>query len=153
MLNTVYQLVTAEFKEFYRNPGILFWALAFPLIIATILGFAFSKKQEVNRNVGVVISGSDLSTLTALRKKVPDNESYTKFTFIPMSLDEAKLAMKRGKITLYLERSANQYKYYFDSNNSESHLTYLLLDRMLSGVQNSKSNVVQLSSNSELAMV
>ena len=70
MLNTVYQLVTAEFKEFYRNPGILFWALAFPLIIATILGFAFSKKQEVNRNVGVVISGSDLSTLMALKKTV-----------------------------------------------------------------------------------
>ncbi len=149
MLNTVYQLVTAEFKEFYRNPGILFWALAFPLIIATILGFAFSKKQEVNRNVGVVISGSDLSTLTALRKKVPDNESYTKFTFIALSVEEAKLAMKRGKITLYLERSANQYKYYFDPNNSESHLTYLLLDRMLSGIQNSKSQVVQLSSKGD----
>ena len=153
MLNTIYQLVTAEFKGFFRNPGIIFWALGFPLIIATILGFAFSKKQEVNRNVGILISNSDKTTIEILQKKVPDNDSYTKFTFIPMSLEEAKLAMKRGKITLYLERhlvkNTNRYKYYFDSNNSESYLTYLLLERMLGGLNNSKNQVIQLSNKGD----
>jgi ABC-2 type transport system permease protein len=149
MLNIIYQLVTAEFKEFYRNPGILFWALGFPLIIATILGFAFTKKQEVNRNVGVIVTGSNTSLIQTLQNKVPDNESYTKFTFIPYSLDEAKLAMKRGKISLYMEKKSKEYKYYFDSNNSESHLTYLLLDRMLSGVQNTIGKCVQSTSKGD----
>lgn len=149
MLNTIYQLVSAEFKEFYRNPGILFWALGFPLIIATILGFAFTKKQEVNRNIGVIVSSKDSSIIDSLKNKVPDNESYTKFTFVPYSLEEAKIALKRGKINLYIEKKSKEYKYYFDSNNSESHLTYLLLDRMLSGVQTSKQNVVQLQSKGD----
>ena len=151
MLNTVYQLVTAEFKGFFRNPGI-----GFPLIIATILGFAFSKKQEVNRNVGVVISDSDKTTLESLQNKIPDNDSYAKFTFIPMSLEEAKLAMKRGKIALYMEKYSQVrkvpfkgYRYYFDSNNSESYLTYLLLDRMLIGVKNPTNQVTQLSSKGD----
>ena len=156
MLNTVYQLVTAEFKGFFRNPGIIFWAIGFPLIIATILGFAFSKKQEVNRNVGVVISDSDKTTLESLQNKIPDNDSYAKFTFIPMSLEEAKLAMKRGKIALYMEKYSQVrkvpfkgYRYYFDSNNSESYLTYLLLDRMLIGVKNPTNQVTQLSSKGD----
>jgi ABC-2 type transport system permease protein len=149
MLNIIYQLVTAEFKEFYRNPGILFWAIGFPIIIASILGFAFTKKQEVNRNIGVIVDGSNTSVIQSLQNKVPDNESYTKFTFIPYSMDEAKLALKRGKINLYIEKKSREYKYYFDSNNSESHLTYLLLDRMLSGVQTSNKNVVQLQSKGD----
>lgn len=152
MLNTVYQLVTAEFKGFFRNPGIIFWAIGFPLIIATILGFAFSKKQEVNRNVGVVISNSDRTIVESLQKKIPDNNSYAKFTFMPMSLEEAKLSMKRGKITLYMEESSKNtksYKYYFDSNNNESYLTYLLLDRMLGGLKNTKSQVIQLSNKGD----
>jgi len=156
MLNTVYQLVTAQFKEFYRNPGILFWALGFPLIIATILGFAFTKKQDVNRNVGVVISNSDKSILESLKNKVSDNDSSAKFTFIPMSLEEAKLAMKRGKISLYVEKYSQVkkvpykgYRYYFDSNNSESYLTYLLLDRLLIGVKNPTNQVTQLSSKGD----
>ncbi|MBK9503096.1 MAG: ABC transporter permease [Leptospiraceae bacterium] len=149
MLNTIYQLVTAEFKEFYRNPGILFWALGFPLIIATILGFAFTKKQEVNRNVGVIVTDSNTSLIQTLQNKVPDNESYTKFTFIPYSLDEAKVAMKRGRISLYMEKKSKEYKYYFDSNNSESHLTYLLLDRMLSGIKNTKDQVNHLSNKGD----
>ena len=149
MLNTIYQLVTAEFKEFYRNPGILFWALGFPLIIATILGFAFTRKQEVNRNIGVIVTGSNTSIIQTLQSKVPDNESYTKFTFIPYTLEEAKLAMKRGKINLYIEKKSKEYRYYFDSNNNESHLTYLLLDRMLSGASTSRVNVIQLQSKGD----
>lgn len=123
MLNIIYQLVTAEFKEFYRNPGILFWALGFPMILATILGFAFSKKQEINRNVGVIIENSNTNLVDYLSKKTPDNESYSKFTFFPMSLDDAKISMKRGKISLYMEFKEKKYNYYFDSNNNESYLT------------------------------
>jgi ABC-type multidrug transport system permease subunit len=73
----------------------------------------------------------------------------TKFTFISMSLEEAKLAMKRGQVTLYIERQAGNYKYYFDFNNNESYLTYLLLDRLLSGKINSKNKVIQLSNKGD----
>lgn len=149
MLNTIYQLVLAEFKEFYRNPGILFWALGFPLIIACILGFAFSRKQEVNRNVGVIVIDSSLTVIENLKKKVPDNESYTKFTFLPYTLEDAKLAMKRGKISIYMEKKANSYKYYFDPNNNEGYLTYLLLDRLISGSPKSKDQIEKLESKGD----
>lgn len=57
--------------------------------------------------------------------------------------------MKRGIISLYMEKISKEYKYYFDSNNSESHLTYLLLDRMLSGIKNTKDQVNHLSNKGD----
>lgn len=155
MLNTIYQLVSAGLKEFYRNPGILFWAIGFPLVIATILGFAFTKKQEVHRSIGVIVINSDKGIIKSLQEKVQTSEDNTKFTFLPMNLESAKLAMKRGKIALYLEEYVSNkmpfkgYRYYFDPNNSESHLTYLLLDKALTGTKNPTNQVRQLSSKGD----
>jgi hypothetical protein len=43
-----------ELKSFYRNPGIIFWAFGFPLLMAGALGSAFSNKKESIRKIGII---------------------------------------------------------------------------------------------------
>jgi ABC-type multidrug transport system permease subunit len=39
------QLVLSRFRDFYRQPEVIFWAYAFPLILAVGLGFAFGSSR------------------------------------------------------------------------------------------------------------
>jgi hypothetical protein len=36
------QLVLCRVREFYREPEAIFWVYGFPVILAVVLGFAFS---------------------------------------------------------------------------------------------------------------
>ena len=36
------QLVLARMREFFREPEIIFWVYGFPILLAVILGLAFS---------------------------------------------------------------------------------------------------------------
>ena len=107
MLNIIYQLKTAEFKEFYRNPGILFLGDWIPDYYS-ILGFAFYKKTKVNRNIGVIVVGSNTSVIQSLQNKVRITRVIPSLLY-SYSMDEAKLALKRGKINLYIEKKSNEY--------------------------------------------
>ena len=48
------QFISIQFKETYRQPGVLFWAFAFPVLMAWGLGIAFSNKSEIVRQVAVI---------------------------------------------------------------------------------------------------
>lgn len=54
MNKSLNRLVLIQFKTFFREPSILFWAIFFPIIMAWILGVAFSKKGESLRTIYVV---------------------------------------------------------------------------------------------------
>lgn len=124
------QLILMELKSFYRNPGIIFWAFGFPLIMAGALGTAFSQKKDAIRKIGLI--GENASILAREYSEIPIPEnSYSIFEFIPLSEDEAVLRMKRGEIQIYFSRDT-EIKYYFDPGNSESFQAYLLLERLRS---------------------
>jgi ABC-2 type transport system permease protein len=53
MSKSLYQLVLIHFKVFFREPAILFWAILFPILMAWVLGIAFSNKGETLRTVYV----------------------------------------------------------------------------------------------------
>jgi len=38
------ELTLARTKEFYREPGAMFWAFGFPVLLAVALGVAFRNK-------------------------------------------------------------------------------------------------------------
>jgi ABC-2 type transport system permease protein len=54
MNKSLYQLIVVHFKTFFREPAVLFWAILFPIIMAWILGIAFSNKGETIKVVYVV---------------------------------------------------------------------------------------------------
>ncbi len=141
MLKMMYNLVLIEFKEYFRNPAILFWSLGFPLILATVLGFAFSKKETLEKKVAVISENQFIPE--ELKNLKEDKDTFTKFIFIPMTSEEAKSSLKKGKISLYLEKKGNEFVYSFDPNNTEAQVNYLTLEKKISKAKNSKTEILK----------
>ena len=55
------QLISAHFKEFFREPGVLFWTIAFPILMAWGLGIAFTQKGDQESHIAL-INGSGENT-------------------------------------------------------------------------------------------
>ena len=58
---------------------------------------------------------------------------HTRFVFVETSWPQAMKLIKRGSISLILEKANGGLQYHFDPMNSEAQLTYLKLSKMLSG--------------------
>lgn len=130
----------AEWKAFYRNPGILFWTFGFPIMLTLILGFAFTKKQESIRKISLV------SPLTKEKLNIAQKtkELYTEFMFFEDSLEIASLKLKRGEINIFITLQNDSFFYYFDPSNNESFLTYLILKETLSSNNLTQNDIVEI---------
>lgn len=145
-------LLLAQFREFYREPEVLFWTFAFPIAMAWVLGIAFSGEREQQKNVALVKnykeeSGSYLFTLlekngykisNEKQKEVrsarlgSDKEGFTKVKFITTDYRSAEEMIKKGKAALIIIDYSDSVSYHFDHGNSEAYTTYLLLINKLS---------------------
>jgi ABC-type multidrug transport system permease subunit len=103
------ELTSVRTKEFVRETEALFWVFGFPLLLALALGFAFRDKPPDRVPVAVL----DRSQLPAL--------SQSK-TLIPrvMTPDEAKDALRHGKVSLMIENTPSGVVYHFDPTRPES---------------------------------
>ncbi|MCH8233521.1 MAG: ABC transporter permease [Bacteroidetes bacterium] len=139
MLNQTTQLISVTFKEFYRNPGVIFWSLLFPVLMAWGLGIAFTKQDELIRNVawvrnttmeGIVSPWADTSN-----RLIAGSDKTGKVTYqlIETSWENALSMLKKGKISLIIDESENKPAYRFDPANAEAQLAYLHISAMLSG--------------------
>ena len=54
MNKPLFSLVSIHLKEFVRQPGILFWAFGFPIIISWILGLAFGKQDQIEYRIAII---------------------------------------------------------------------------------------------------
>ncbi|MBN2071160.1 MAG: ABC transporter permease [Candidatus Krumholzibacteriota bacterium] len=128
MIRTLRNLVGAQFKEYFREPEIIFWAMIFPILLSWLLGIAIGSGGKSVAKVAVVSGAeapadSDVAWVDSLTA-----EAGTKL--IPLSKDEALLALKKGKVSLLVERSQeNTLLYHFDPRNSEAERTWLLMER------------------------
>src|SRR6187402_3360821 len=107
-IKTLALLVMVNFKNFFREPGALFWSFAFPIAMAWVLGVAFSGTPE--KKYKIFIAGD--STL----KKIYPLEKGNDFTkeigggtgmsvranFINASSEEINDALKKGTCILYV---------------------------------------------------
>lgn len=131
-MRMILELLKAELKMFYRNPGILFWAFGFPLIMAGILGLAFTKKQEQKYVISVVEEKSSENHYKTAADLKPPSGGYAVYEFRKHSWEESVIGMKRGESNLVLKiLSSGKYEFYFDPNNQTSHICYLLLQRSI----------------------
>lgn len=141
------QLVFVHIRNFYREPSTLFWAIGFPVLMAWVLGIAFSKKNNEARPATVYIVGSDsLANAIGGERLIGEGSgSLLKVRFKKATEQEAITALKKGVISVYLDHQNNKLTYHFDPSNPEAQLTHLLIEREVSGKPVKKSEVAVLT--------
>ena len=144
-LKSFWQLISVNYKEFVREPGILFWALVFPILMAWVLGIAFSKKPEIVQTIAYVKNSSlaherfteFLETAEIVFSKAAQGMEYKKsiqtgmgrvtFRIIPVTKDSAVLMVKRGQASLILQEIDDSLHYLFDPQSAEARFNYIML--------------------------
>jgi len=158
MSRSLLQLTLIHFREFLREPGILFWALFFPMLMAWVLGIAFSGKPETIQTYAVVTNSEisypplanflmtatskvDLYHKLEKTKKLEDEKlGNISFRFIYTSWDTAILMLKRGQTQMIIKEFNEKLEYHFDPHSSEAKLGYISLSSLLKdGQLHSKS--------------
>src|SRR6187401_1258067 len=105
-MNALLQLCSIQFKSFYREPAILFWAILFPILMAWVLGIAFNKKGDAVKKVMIIwdiqngkSSARDIignPTGEEIKKRIGDDiYAPTIVHFIPGKKEDAVKALKR----------------------------------------------------------
>jgi ABC-2 type transport system permease protein len=133
MNKSLYQLILIHFKTFLREPAILFWAILFPIIMAWVLGIAFSNKGESLRAVYVTGGAEIPEKITGEKVFGDETGNPVRIKFQKTPEEEAVKAIKRGVIAIYIEISNDSLIYHFDPANSDAQLTHLLLEREING--------------------
>jgi ABC-2 type transport system permease protein len=144
--SSLYQLILVHFKTFFREPAILFWAILFPILMAWVLGIAFSNKRETLKTVYVIGDKPVSEKITGEKIFSRESGNPFKITFKGSGEREAVKAIKRGIISLYIETKEDSLIYHFDPANPDARLTHLIIDRELSGSKASLSSIRILES-------
>jgi ABC-type multidrug transport system permease subunit len=118
------QIVLTRIREFYRRPTAIFWVYVFPILMAIVLGVAFSNPKVEEQHVGIV-SPAD----PALAKRVAD----------ALAAQNAKASSGATKIIGYLVSDADGRR-----GLRLGRYTLLVLPRA-AGTQQASSNTTQLT--------
>jgi ABC-type multidrug transport system permease subunit len=149
-------LFVALFREIIREPGVLFWGVLFPILMALGLGIAFAKKSDITRKIAIIQSAEAISSLKSdtllsgfLQNQCEKNSSenpdewkwkYTLkdeklgnsvFLFYEKNDDEAMMMLKRGTFNVLLKSAGGKTEYHFDPMNPDAELTYLKLSNII----------------------
>ncbi|MBW3564308.1 MAG: ABC transporter permease [Acidobacteria bacterium] len=89
------ELTVARVKEFVRQPEAVFWVLAFPIILAMALGFAFREKEPERIPIGV-IEGSGGDYMEALA-------SSPALKVVEYEPEAGAEALRTGRISLLVD--------------------------------------------------
>lgn len=134
MNKSLYQLILSTFRVFFREPAVIFWAVLFPIIMAWVLGIAFSNKGESVRTVYVTGSHEIPEKIRGEKVFGEETGNPSRIKFQETSEQEAVKAIKQGVIAIYLEVDGDSLIYHFDPVNSDAQLTHLILERGLNGI-------------------
>jgi ABC-type multidrug transport system permease subunit len=156
-LNQLWQLTVALFREIIREPGVIFWGVLFPILMALGLGLAFTKKADIVRKVSIIESTDTLAfnpaRLSSLKAFLRSNgrridsqedKDYqwelalkddklgnSIFYFYEMDWSRAMMFLKRGTINLIVNEDADGTEFHFDPLNSDAQLTYIKLNNII----------------------
>lgn len=143
-MKQISQLIGMHLKEFFREPGIIFWAILFPILMAWGLGLAFTKQNELIRTIALVdeenslIKREDFGQFFVslnpgegqpLVKKIGNEQlGITTYQFRKSDWQESIIMLKRGKISMIMELVNDSVVYHFDPINPEAQLAYLQIN-------------------------
>lgn len=132
MIRTLRNLVSVQFKEYFREPEIIFWAMIFPILLSWLLGAAIGSGGRPVPSVAVVSRGAAPSdSVVAWIEGLTEGADVH---LVPLSMEEGLLALKKGRVSLLVERSAeDRLLYHFDPRSSDAERTWLLMERAAAG--------------------
>src|SRR5882724_3475087 len=113
-------LLAARMRELKREPEVLFWVFAFPLLLALGLGVAFRNKPADTSSV-VIVSGPDAQATLEMLQRSPQHAS------IRAEIADQSQALKSfrlGKYDLVITPNGkNNFEYRYDPARPESVLS------------------------------
>ncbi|MES0489483.1 MAG: ABC transporter permease [Leptospirales bacterium] len=143
MNNSLKELIAIQFKEYWREPEVLFWTLAFPIIMAWVLGITFLSKPVMNYKVAYVEASADQELPQKLYKRffpedkiqiqIPGRTYVENIVIAPMSESEAMESLKNGTISIIIRPHEDHLVYSFDSANEEAVKIYLWIEKKVFG--------------------
>ncbi len=148
------QLISINFKEFYREPGIIFWAVLFPILMAWGLGIAFKQKGDLVQKIALVSDNETWITKNEnWNRLIEESENQSGFTignkkmgethYIMMSVswNEAVQMLKKGVTEMIIKIENDSLQFHFDPHNPEAELSYLQLKAALNGSDIAKNTI------------
>ncbi|HZD03863.1 MAG TPA: ABC transporter permease, partial [Longimicrobiales bacterium] len=117
------ELTLARFREQLRQPEVIFWIFAFPLLLAVALGLAFRNRPPDVVHVAVE-EGTGATPLVAAL------EADSGFAVVVLPADSAAERLRRGAVALVVV-PGETIGYRFDPTRSESRLARLATDDAL----------------------
>ncbi len=146
MFRQLAQLILAHYREFLREPGIIFWSIIFPVGMAWGLGIAFTEKHDKFYRMAVVDERQKTDSISAFMAviqqygkpnteekaykntfllKMPDSTlGNTTVNVIRATMPEALKMLKKGKISIIAKEGENGISYLFDPANTDAQLQY-----------------------------
>ncbi len=122
-MKPILQLSLSQLRGFIREPGILFWAFAFPVLIAWILGAAFDRRGEGPVSISLVSASERTAALLKADPLLRVKDE---------SPENALLSLKRGESQIIVEESAGRSIVRVDPANQEAVLARYRVERALS---------------------
>ncbi len=128
-----WQLASIHLKEIIREPGVLFWGMIFPLLMAWGLGIAFTQPSQQKGNIALIGQFDKDSLMTSLTQKaVFKNDSVfsvAPFYFRKTNFKNAELLLKRGEVSLIVSKAEKLQFTYDPANKDANLLKYLFLEK------------------------
>jgi len=122
----LWQLILAELRQFWREPGAIFWTLVFPIGLAGALGLGFSNRSEPAYLIAV--EADEIPPFLQIVQQLPQ----PRFVLRPMSRQASLTAIKRGEILLFIGKdSTDTFAFHFDPANSEALQAFIALENAI----------------------
>src|SRR5213078_708661 len=96
------QLVLSRFREFFREPEIIFWVYGFPLALALGIGLAFRNQAPEPPLVDVADTSDRTHVQDVLDRLNRERPSDSKERVEVRPVEECKQRLRIGKTPLYL---------------------------------------------------
>ncbi len=118
----IIEITKARLREFYREPGALFWVFGFPVIMAVVLGIAFTNRPPEKPRVAVIDNAHAGWLTQALSEE--DDVKVTRLSEVA-----ADLALRKGTVDVIARSDVpGEVIYLFDSARDESRVARLVAD-------------------------
>ena len=139
MKHPIFLLTISQIKEFFREPGAVFWSFGFPILMAVGLGLAFSGKQEILHGVAVIPASSGDGTVsnvlfedqpyrdTIIERRFESEKGNTRYVFHITGWDQAEILLKRGIINAIITQEEGKVQYHYDPMNPGGELIQMQL--------------------------
>lgn len=134
------QIFLVQVREYIRDPGVLFWALGFPITMAYVLGLAFSAGRPTEYRVAIV--SDDVQQKSIVEKKLSNIDRKRFHIIYSGSGEEVTRLMQKGHIAFFITMDNDVLRYHFDPANEQSLMAYFTFKENLRG--NSQEDLVVL---------